>query len=524
MQPYLFVVVIIAHNLKRQIMKPYIFITLCILGQTIFAQSLPDNIDISTSPNGIVDMPSNVPSAFINDGFIKYTKIQCPNGEAIHIVAQSELSDAQIIRSRSILEFYLSDFEGSIYGADKEAVMNTMGVNDALLLLMNGEDGEYPEPSVWGQPLYNDELPVEGDQWFMTNDFEHRDAAFEEILHLMHDMGIGVDGTNSISNPALPEYQTEIRAAQINAGLNNFAIWPIGADGSGSEPWIQDAYDELAQENSLSQEYLASVIDSYYGLWGAWTEEPTLGMWGMYAAHDRAEIELEDPMGFAVVENYFAPYINIDMVIDASLNEVFSMTFNPLQPYTHKSQYLQHCYLTGNNNSGLTGNDLYNRLNGNAGNNTLEGKTGNDRLDGLNGENTAVFTGAYAAYTITNNTDYALIEDVILDRDGVDTLWNIHKLQFVDQNVDIVLSSTVGLDDAIDSYATLSFYPNPARDILNIESSHSSKLSILSISGQVLLNSKLTMGFSSLDISYLSEGIYFLVTENNSPQKLIIKN
>lgn len=505
-------------------MKLSIFITLCILGHSVFSQSLPDNIDISTSSNGIVNMPSNVPSAFINDGFVKYTKIQCPNGEAIHIIAQSEISDAQIIRSRSILKFYLTDFDGSVHGSDKSVVMNTMGVNDALLLLMNGEDGEYPEPSVWGQPLYNDELPVEGDEWFMTNDFDHRDAAFEEILHLMHDMGIGVDGSNSISNPALPEYQAEIRAAQLNAGLYNFAIWPIGADGSGSEPWVQEVYNELAQENSLSQEYLASVIDSYYGLWGAWTEEPTLGMWGLYTANNRAEIASEDPMGFTLVENYFAPYINIDMVIDASLNEVFSMTFNPLQPYTHKSQYLQHCYLTGNNNSGLIGNDLYNRLKGNFGNNTLEGKTGNDRLDGLNGENTAVFTGAYAAYTITNNIDYAIVEDVIIDRDGIDTLWNIHTLQFADQNVDIVLNSTVGLNDALGFHPTQSFYPNPARHILNVESTHSSKVSIFNLSGQVLLKSKLTKGFNSLDISNLTDGIYFLETENNSPQKLIIKN
>lgn len=505
-------------------MKPCIFITLCILGQTIFAQSLPDNIDISTSPNGIVDMPSNVPTAFINDGFIKYTKIQCPNGEAIHIVAQSELSDAQIVRSRSILQFYLTDLEGSVHGSDKSVVMNTMGVNDALLLLMNGEDGEYPEPSVWGQPLYNDELPVEGDQWFITNDFEHRDAAFEEILHLMHDMGIGVDGTNSISNPGLPEYQAEIRAAQINAGLNNFAIWPIGADGSGSEPWIQDAYNELAQENSLSQEYLASVIDSYYGLWGAWNEEPTLGMWGMYTAHDRAEIELEDPMGYEVVEDYFSPYINLDMIIDASMNEVFSMRFNENQAYTHKSQYLQHCYLSGSNNSGLLGNDLYNRLTGNSGNNTLEGKEGNDRLDGLGGENTSVFTGIFTDYSITNNIDHAIIADNLNDRDGVDTLWNIQTLQFIDQIVAIELSSTVGVEEEVLSNNYMKIYPNPARDILNIESSHSSKLSILSVSGQVLLNSKLTKGFSSLNISYLSEGIYFLLTENNSPQKLIIKN
>ena len=35
--------------------------------------------------------------------------------------------------------------------------------------------------------------PVEGDDWFVGCDYDHRDAAFEEILHLVHDNGIGID-------------------------------------------------------------------------------------------------------------------------------------------------------------------------------------------------------------------------------------------------------------------------------------------------------------------------------------------
>ena len=503
-------------------MRSHFFIALCIIGQTVFAQSLPDDIDISTAPNGVVDMPLNVPSVFINDGFVKYTKIQCPNGEAIHIVAQSELSDAQIVRSRSILEFYLNDFEGSEYGSDKTDVINTMGTNDALLLLMNGADGDGPEPNVWGQPLYNDELPVEGHQWFMNNDYDHRDAAFEEILHFMHDMGIGVDGSNAIDNPALPDYQAEIRAAQINAGLNNFAIWPIGADGSGPEPFVEDWYNELDDENSLSQEYLASVIDSYYGLWAPFTEEPNLGMWGLYIAHDRAEIETEDPMGFAVVEKYFSPVINIDMIIDPSMNEVFSMNFNSSQPYTHKSQYLQHCYLTGSNNSGLLGNNLYNRLKGNNGNNTLEGLGGDDSLDGFTGENTAIFTGLYSDYTVTNNTTYALVEDGVSDRDGVDTLWNIQSLQFSDQNISITLNSTVEIEDSQTIENSKNIYPNPARTIFNIETTNSGTLSILNITGQMIYQKPFTKGLNTINVSDLSEGVYLVYTVGSSPQKLII--
>lgn len=501
-------------------MKKILLISLSIISQTIFAQTLPDDIDISSSTNGVVDMPTNVPSAFINDGFVKYTKIQCPNGEAIHFAAQNELSDAQIVRARTILEFYLTDFANSQYGNDKSSVMNTMGANDALLLLMNGADGDGPEPSVWGQPLFNDELPVEGDTWYMTNDYEHRDAAFEEILHLMHDMGIGVDGPNSINNPALPAYQVEIRAAQENAELNNFAIWPIGADGSGPEPFVQEWYNELSQENSLSQEYLASVIDSYYGLWGAWNEGVNAGMWGLYIAQTRDEIATDDPMGLAVVEKYFSPYIDIDMIIDPSMNEVFSMNFNAAQPYTHKSQYLQHCYLSGSNNSGLLGNDLYNRLKGNEGDNSLEGGKGNDRLDGQGGENTAIFTGDYDEYIITNNIDHAIILDQISDRDGVDTLWNIHSLQFIDQTIDLLVEPT-GLDK--NSPLTFNVYPNPASHYVKLNTIDEGELQIFSLTGKLLFQQELSEGLNNIDVSKLANGIYLASTDGMHIQKLIIQ-
>ena len=77
----------------------------------------------------------------------------------------------------------------------------------------------------------------------------------------------------------MPKYQSEIRQAQKNALSTN--LWGIGAD-----RWI----NELTDENSLTQEYLAALIDSYYGLWGGWTDSNTHGMWGIYVAKTRNEI------------------------------------------------------------------------------------------------------------------------------------------------------------------------------------------------------------------------------------------
>jgi hypothetical protein len=479
------------------------------------AQVLPDNIDISTSANGIVALPNTVPATFASNGFVKYTKIQCPNGEAIHFIAQNLISDAQILYAKAILEFYLTDFAGSQYGANKTGVKNTMGTNNAMLMLVNGTHIEGQEPNINAQGLYQNEVTVPGHLWYQTNDYNnHRDAAFEEILHLMHDMGIGVDGTNSISNGALPAYQTEIRAAQNNAILNNYAIWPKGAVNDPS--W----YNDLAQENSLSQEYLASLIDSYYGLWAAWTEDPNTGMWGEYISHTRAEIQTEDPMGWALVPNYFSPFVTIDMIIDPSFNGVFSIKFNAANPYTHKSQYLQHCYLDGANNAGLQGNNEYNRLKGNAGNNSFEGLKGHDRLDGNAGTDTAIFTGSYADYTVSNLTTSATVADGIANRDAVDTLWNMEYMRFSDQTVAITLQTT-GLH-AIKKEASFNIYPNPSNGSVTIVQEEERAISIFNSLGVLVTFIENPTKQLTLDLSTQKAGLYFIKASNNLVKKLII--
>jgi hypothetical protein len=138
----------------------------------ILSQSLPDNIDIKGSSNGVINMPTTVPAIFHNIRFLKYTKIACHNGEAIQILALNQISEAQIVRARKMLEFYLQYLPGTQFGLDDRS----------------------NEPSVEGHVLYH------------TNNYtEHHHASVEEILHLMHDLGIGIDGINTINNPTLPD-------------------------------------------------------------------------------------------------------------------------------------------------------------------------------------------------------------------------------------------------------------------------------------------------------------------------------
>jgi Ca2+-binding RTX toxin-like protein len=76
----------------------------------------------------------------------------------------------------------------------------------------------------------------------------------------------------------------------------------------------------------------------------------------------------------------------------------------------------------------FTGNDEANRLAGNGGNDTLDGGAGQD---------TAVFSGAGADYTITNNPDgtVTIADSQGAQRDGTDTLKDVRLVKFSDQTI-----------------------------------------------------------------------------------------
>ena len=373
--------------------------------------------DVTTPPtqeviNAELDIHS-VPSDLANTytsalNFNRYTSVTAPNGGKIHIVVQDKITENQIVRARGILQHFLTDYPGSEYGSDKSAVANKMAENGATLMLLNGvDDGSNKGAELDGQPLYYGEMQVEGGEWYIAQNYEHRDASYEEILHLVHDYGIGVDQYAQFIG-ALPEYQSEIRAAQVTAV--NDKIWAWSSDFAS---WLQ----ELTAENSLSQEYLASVIDSYYGLWGA--HESEFGMWGGYRAKTRAEIPTDDPEGARLMDNkFFHPYLTYNARIDSSFTGNFSLTFNESLSYSHHSQYLKDVTLTGEENSNVVVNQYHNNITGNLGNNTV------------------IFSGSSNDYQISKENNVIIVEDMVDNRDGKNTLSSIEQLKFTDTTLD----------------------------------------------------------------------------------------
>jgi len=356
----------------------------------------------------ILDTPDEDDFAeYYAEGFDRYTYVAAPNGGIIPIFAQSDITEGQLLRARGLLSFFLSDTPNSRFGADKSEVANAMVNNGAVLMMPNGEHEEGNEPDLNAQPLYFSETPEDGSEWFLNNNFQHRDAAFEEIFHLVHDQGIG-----SSEPAALPDYQELIRNAAEEAIANG--IW-----GRPLYPEVAEWLEELRKEDSLAQEYIASVIDSYYGLWGPW-EQSDGGMWGIYIAKDRQEIEQRDPIGLDLVESFLSPYLTQEIRLDDSLDQDILLEFDANIPYTHKSRYFVNVTLQGSNDIGIHGNDQ---------DNTLRGNVGDNHLFGGEGQDTAVYCNPFSSYTLTWESEVLIVDGQL---DGVDRLEGIEWLHFAD--------------------------------------------------------------------------------------------
>ena len=143
-------------------------------------------------------------------------------------------------------------------------------------------------------------------------------------------------------------------------------------------------------------------------------------MWGLYVAKTRADIASQDPTGQSLMENtFFHPYLTYNARIDSNFSGVFSLAFDESIPYSHHAWYLKDITLLGSKDIQVRINELDNDI------------TGNE------GANTVIFSGPYNEYQVITVGDETSITDNNTERDGVNTVRKIEKLQFTDQTIEI---------------------------------------------------------------------------------------
>jgi hypothetical protein len=336
--------------------------------------------------------------------FDRYSSVTAPSGKPIHILAEPGVHDAHLRRARRLLTWFLTDVPGTAHGGDKAAVANALAEQGATLLYFATEESAERalyEPLrrmvIAGQDLYASESPlVASPEWFAL---DHRDAAYEEIFHLVH--GYGIEW-------GAPEYQAQIVAATENALATGLYTPPA------------DLLAEWQEEGSVDKEYIISVLEVAYGMWA---HADGASFHGEYQVARPDDLPGADPQGLAALFAFLPEHIEHEVVLDHGYNGTFHLTYDPERPYTLRSRFFRRVALSGSRPCGVVGNALDNELRGNLSDNLLDGGPGSDLV---------IFAGRMSDYVFMNVPEGLMVIDLVPGRDGADTLANIEFVRFRD--------------------------------------------------------------------------------------------
>jgi hypothetical protein len=213
------------------------------------AISFPEVVPlVADSPSPDVQQLLAVDAPFV-PFYTQYGCLHAPCGRPIHIVANPEITLAQIEHVCWVLQQLLKEIPGARFGslAAKNAVADAVSEGNKVIFLQGDliEDGGVHEK----QHLKNCEDFVDGDCGLTASqivvpgtpeyDRGDKDTTWEEVLHFVHQHGI---------MKALPDLQAMIDEACKQATLSG-VYYP-------------------AEEHSVcsNEEYLAVALESWYGI------------------------------------------------------------------------------------------------------------------------------------------------------------------------------------------------------------------------------------------------------------------
>lgn len=160
--------------------------------------------------------------------------------------------------------------------------------------------------------------------------------------------------------------------------------------------------------------------------------------------------------------------------------------------------------------------------------------------DFIENENTFIGQDATALIGIGCNANFTgayLFESKIKEFYGIETeasntfnytieeVNSYYKLTITKTNSDWLVYNSILLSNPTFNKNTVSLYPNPAQNILNIQNTASnlSKVQIYDLNGRLLQNHAMQTKEVSLDVSGLQSGVYLVVLENETGHQITRK-
>jgi len=90
-----------------------------------------------------------------------------------------------------------------------------------------------------------------------------------------------------------------------------------------------------------------------------------------------------------------------------------------------------------------------------------------------------------------------------------------------------IIYGNMGIGIGENTEVSVSVYPNPVSDVVNVEANSEGSVKIYSVNGQLLINELVEKGINSINVSDLNQGAYLLqfsdVNGNSTTKKLIVK-
>lgn len=351
-------------------------------------------------------------------------------GKLNHAIADSGLTHTF---DTSSLEKFVEDMM-ALSEEDLDSLVDSIATT-----LMNSADT--PNWLMNSQSLMYRELTVEGDCHYMSNfaDYcanlgEHadRDAAFEEILHLVQAQGIAPNASTSSLQNGIQAHALSIYS-DMQAGKPT--VWrPTQRDW---EDWESDDFDpERVKQTgpSYSHEYFAAAFEAYMGV----AKANGQGLDG-YQALTREEMQSQDPQAVDWISGLFHGYLQYTANIDSAGVKLYTEKTNPgtvptfrmapnkdslVEAYTYKSQWLTKVKIVGDQAINVIGNDQ---------DNTFEGNNKDNSIYGEGGINTYIVPHKLAECIVIKAKNVT----VECPSTGTDELYDIQNIQFTDQTLDV---------------------------------------------------------------------------------------
>jgi len=276
-------------------------------------------INTSSSPNGIVALPLDLHPAY-SSVFEKYTKLNSPNGKAVHMLIQENVDEAEVVYTRDVLSKMLENEQGSLYGSNKTDVFNGMSGKSLIIGIFDNEDEETSDDAQFLTGDFNINIKTINQDDIFINKFLNTNKTIQLVVESIYTYG--VYDNNPSMRSALNEARIQAEGVltfvpiTTNRPSINTHLTEGGDNLSISAQFIEVITDDIfdptvADAEAKNMRYLKLGVEVYYGMWDHDPNGNGTSGDDEYLIISKEQLQNEDPGLYSIVNGFFSDDITI---------------------------------------------------------------------------------------------------------------------------------------------------------------------------------------------------------------------